>query len=85
MKKADPKAEWTVEEKSADAYIKGGQEKAANGDLMGSTYDLIFGTTFAGGYGADFSAKVSNKALGLEQEDVDSVTKEVYEELVGTQ
>lgn len=47
---------------------------------MGS-YDLIFGTTFHGGYGGDFSAirKISNAELGLEEESLEKVTREVYE------
>lgn len=50
------------------------------GDFMG-TYDLIFATTFQQGNGTDFSStnKIGNRELGLEAEDVESVTKEVYE------
>lgn len=45
------------------------------------TYDLIFATTFQQGNGTDFSStnKIGNRELGLEAEDVESVTKEVYE------
>lgn len=84
LKKASGVAEWTIEEKSADAYIQGGKEKAARGEVMG-TYDLIFGTTFRGGYGGDFSAirKISNVELGLGEENVKAVTSEVYEAAVG--
>jgi len=80
LKKASGGAEWTVEEKSAAAYIEGGREKAARGEIMG-TYDLIFGTTFHGGYGGDFASirKISNRELGLEEETLEKVTKEVYE------
>lgn len=52
----------------------------AEGDFMG-TYDLIFATTFQQGNGTDFSStrKIGNRELGLEAENVESVTKEVYE------
>lgn len=48
------------------------------------TYDLIFGSMFHGGYGGDFSVirKISNGELGLEVEDLEKVTKEVYEAVV---
>lgn len=80
LKKASGTNNWAVEQKSAQAYIDGGNEKSAKGDMMG-TYDLIFGTTFQKGNGADFSSirKLANRELGLEQENVEQVTKEVYE------
>ena len=80
LKKATGNNDWAVEHKSAQAYIDGGNEKLAKGDMMG-TYDLIFGTTFQRGNGADFSStrKLANGELGLERENVEQVTKEVYE------
>ena len=58
-----------------------GREKAAQGDVYG-TYNLIFGTVFGGSkYGSDYGNRreISNKELGLEEEDLESVTKEVLE------
>lgn len=80
LKKASGTEEWSVEQKSSQAYMDGGNEKLASGNMFG-VYDLIFASTFQGGHGADFSSgrKIANAELGLEKEDVDTVTKEVYE------
>ena len=74
--------DWTVENKSTEAYIQGGREKAAQGGIHG-VYDLIFGSTFGGSkYGSDHGNReeISNKELGLKEEDSESVTREVLEE-----
>lgn len=80
LKTASGTDDWTVEHKSTEEYLQDGREKAAKGDMMG-TLQLIFGTTFQAGNGADFSSirKLGNKELGLEVEDVKKVTMEVYE------
>ena len=80
LKKASNTDDWSVEQKSAQAYMDGGNEKLAKGNVMG-LYDLIFASTFQKGNGADFSGgrKVANDELGLEKEDVEKVTREVYE------
>ena len=73
--------DWTVENKSTEAYIQGGREKAAQGDIHG-VYDLIFGSIFGGSkYGSDYGNRreISNEDLGLEEEDLESVTREVLE------
>ena len=80
LKKASG-AEWEVEHKDAGARIADGKEKLANGDPHGAL-DLIFGATFHGGYGGDYSAKVNSQALGLEAQDLETVTREVYEAVV---
>ena len=61
--------------------MQAGREKAARGDIHG-TYDLIFGSTFGGSkYGSDYGNRreISNKELGLEEEDLERVTREVLE------
>ena len=80
LKKASGAEDWSVEQKSSQVYMEGGREKSAKGDIMG-LYDLILATTFQKGNGADYSSirKIANKELGLEKEDVEKVTKEVYE------
>ncbi|KAK4696269.1 hypothetical protein P7C71_g1626, partial [Lecanoromycetidae sp. Uapishka_2] len=85
LKKASGGKEWTVEERSADAYIQGGKEKWAKGEIEG-VYDLIFGTTFKGGYGGEYSAirKISNQELGIEEDNLEKVTAEVYQAAVAS-
>ena len=58
-----------------------GKEKMANGNMYGM-FDLIFGSTFGGTkFGSDYAngKKTGNKELGLEEESLESVTKEVLE------
>ena len=57
------------------------REKVAQGDIHG-VYDLIFGSTFGGSkYASDYgnTKEIANKELGLEEEDLESVTREVLE------
>ncbi len=73
--------DWTIEKKSTEAHMQEGREKAAQGDIHG-TYDLVFGSIFGGSkYGSDYGNRreISNEELGLEEEDLESVTREVLE------
>ena len=73
--------DWTIENKSTEAYMQEGREKVAQGNIYG-TYDLIFGSVFGGSkYGSDYGTRreISNEELGLEEEDLESVTREVLE------
>ena len=80
LKKASGTDNWAIEEKSAQAYADGGKEKLAKGDQFGM-YDILFASIFLQGKGSDYSKiqKIANKELGLEPEDLEKVTKEVYE------
>ena len=80
LKKVSGTNAWSIEQKSAQVYMDGGNEKLAKGDVMG-LYDLIFASTFQEGNGADFSSsrRLANDGLELETEHVEKVTKEVYE------
>ena len=73
--------DWTIENKSVEAHMEKAREKVAQGDIHG-VYDLIFGSTFGGSkYGSDYGNRreIANKELGLEEEDLESVTREVLE------
>ena len=61
--------------------MQAGNEKFAKGDMHG-LYDLIFGSIFAGAkYGSDYAneREIGNKELGIEEESLEKVTKEVLE------
>ena len=80
LKKASGTNDWAIEDKSAQAYYDGGKERWGKGDATG-LYDMLFGMHFIPGLGADFSRerRLANGELGLEKEDLEKVTKEVYE------
>jgi len=69
-------AEWTIEKKTVQDRLDRGQEKIKSGDFTGM-YDLVYGYAFKGGMGGDFQSKVHNRALGLEQEDLDEVVRAI--------
>lgn len=49
--------------------------------LMRCSRDVLFGLQFASDTHADFSAEAENAALGLELEDVQTVTQRVVQEM----
>ena len=64
-----------------EGCIQAGNEKFAKGDMDG-LYDLIFGSVFGGAkYGSDYAngREIGNKELGIEEESLEKVTKEVLE------
>ncbi|KAK3170934.1 hypothetical protein OEA41_003018 [Lepraria neglecta] len=74
-------SDWIVENKSVEGCMQAGNEKFAKGDMNG-LYDLIFGSVFGGAkYGSDYAngREIGNKELGIEEESLEKVTKEVLE------
>ena len=79
LKKASGTNDWAVEEKSAKVWEDEARAKEQKGDVAG-TYELIFATMFQEGKGGEFAGKgLENAALGLPDEDLETVTKEVFE------
>ena len=70
-------SDWTIETKSPETAADAAKDAIKAGDGM-KNVDLLFATIFREGFGGNYEAKVTlNKDLGLEQEDLSVVIKEL--------
>lgn len=67
-------AGWKVEDKAVQDLIDEGHRMIDAGQSMGH-FKIIFGVTYKDGFGGDYSQKLHNKMLGLEEEDLDEAVK----------
>lgn len=71
-------SEWTVEHRTAESLRQEGYAMIEKNDYSG-VLNLIFAAIFQAGNGSEFSSirKLENEALGLQAEDLVSVTKRI--------
>ncbi|MCJ1313038.1 hypothetical protein MMC25_006714 [Agyrium rufum] len=72
-------ADWTITHVALDEWMQQGWEKLKSGNFMGFI-NVMYGRTFTKGLGDQFHGReVANEKLGLEEEDLDEVTKRVVD------
>lgn len=79
-------SDWVVSARPSEKVIRECKEQIANGAGMAPAQKLLFALTLGKGIGGDYQEKViDNERLGLQQESLDEVIKEVLDESLAGQ
>lgn len=67
-------ADWAIERKTTHDLIADGEKMVKDGDSAGK-FKILFGGLFQSGMGGEYTEKVQNGRLGLQEEDLEEVVK----------